>query len=816
MVNSIKKTSVKRVNMFKDKLMAGKENKKLILGVLLTFIVCMGSAILALDYPNPGHPANEIGPGTFNASGVSDALWYFPALLYTEYLKVYDSHNPSFVVTGNTSLGDDSSDKTTVKGDLDVSGKTTITGPLEDWSLIVNGGAMAIKGIAKGDTFNSWGALGFLVEPPEGGAGVFGSAGDSSDYSGYFMGGQGVKIKGDLDVSGNICLDSCRSTWPSGGGGCCSLLDTLNNNSDASGFTGTTTLGGDLDVSGNTQLGDSSSDKTTVKGNLDVSEDLEVSRDAQFGGDLSGDRNLIVATDWASVAGKHAVVFGYDSASTADYTVALGRSTASGDYGLATGIYTEAGYGAISAGYHTKALGAESIAAGEYTKATGSSSFVFGTGAGGYPINYLENNVDNSFMVGFNDNPTLVVDENEAKIEGDLNVSGNTQLGDSSSDKTTVKGNLDVSEDLEVSRDAQFGGDLSGDRNLIVATDWASVAGKHAVVFGYDSASTADYTVALGRSTASGDYGLATGIYTEAGYGAISAGYHTKALGAESIAAGEYTKATGSSSFVFGTGAGGYPINYLENNVDNSFMVGFNDNPTLVVDENEAKIEGDLNVSGKAKIGTTGTDTGGILQIKGTTDVGHGLYVGDMGAGYGIGAASHFNAIHGSVKPDYGTLSWAVRGTVLSGGTGSANSGAIKGESLVSDAYSGFFTGGKGVKIEGDLEVTGSKNAVINTSKGERKMSAVEAPTVNFVTSGSSQLINGEVEVKIKPLFLETINTEAGYQVLLTPTDNCQLYVSDKNTDNFVVKSSSGKKDCTFDWFLYGVRKGYEDWYMEK
>jgi len=103
-----------------------------------------------------------------------------------------------------------------------MSGKLTITGPTDEWNLVVNGGQAGIKGSAKGDQWNTWGALGWLMEPPEGGVGVYGFAGDSNDYSGYFKGGKGVKIEGNLEVTGN------------------------------------------------TQLGDSSSDKTTVKGDLDV------------------------------------------------------------------------------------------------------------------------------------------------------------------------------------------------------------------------------------------------------------------------------------------------------------------------------------------------------------------------------------------------------------------------------------------------------------------------------------------------------------------------------------------------------------------
>jgi hypothetical protein len=115
-----------------------------------------------------------------------------------------------------------------------------------------------------------------------------------------------------------------------------------------------------------------------------------------------------------------------------------------------------------------------------------------------------------------------------------------------------------------------------------------------------------------------------------------------------------------------------------------------------------------------------------------------------------------------------------------------------------------------------NLEVTGSKSAVVNTSQGMRRMYAVEAPTVNFVTSGSGELKNGKAEIKIEPLFLETINTSTGYQVLISPTDECSLYISEKRKDSFVVKKFSGKDNCTFDWFLFGVRKNYEDKYMEQ
>jgi hypothetical protein len=117
--------------------------------------------------------------------------------------------------------------------------------------------------------------------------------------------------------------------------------------------------------------------------------------------------------------------------------------------------------------------------------------------------------------------------------------------------------------------------------------------------------------------------------------------------------------------------------------------------------------------------------------------------------------------------------------------------------------------------VDGDLTVVGVKNAKIITLEGERRMAAIEAPTVNFITSGSSQLSNGEARINIEPLFLETISANHGYQILLTPRHDCDLYVAQKGNDFFVIKRFEGMEDCPFHWMLYAQRKGYEDWYLE-
>ncbi|MCD6148717.1 hypothetical protein J7J18_05050, partial [bacterium] len=206
------------------------------------------------------------------------------------------------------------------------------------------------------------------------------------------------------------------------------------------------------------------------------------------------------------------------------------------------------------------------------------------------------------------------------------------------------------------------------------------------------------------------------------------------------------------------------------------------------------EVGGDLNVSGNTQLGDSSSDK---TTVKGDLHLDKGGYIfDDYDSDVDIGEQL---TVHGDIVTPNDIY---VGGSIY--------------PEMSPPVHVGSNEAPCGLKVWGDLTVTGNKNAVVNTSQGQRKMSAVEAPTVNFVTAGSSQLVNDEVMVKIEPLFLETINTSVGYKILLTPTDNCQLYVSDKSEDSFVVKLSSGKENCTFDWFLYGVRKGYENWYMEK
>ena len=126
--------------------MVSKENKKLIFGIILAALVFLSYQVIAsymtnpvdssLKYPNPGHYPGEIGPGTFNSSNSANPYWSFPdssgdrftgleirngSGQFYKTLQVFNN----FYTYANTYLGNDSSDKTTVKGNLEVSGKGT-------------------------------------------------------------------------------------------------------------------------------------------------------------------------------------------------------------------------------------------------------------------------------------------------------------------------------------------------------------------------------------------------------------------------------------------------------------------------------------------------------------------------------------------------------------------------------------------------------------------------------------------------------------------------------------------------------------------
>lgn len=131
---------------------------------------------------------------------------------------------------------------------------------------------------------------------------------------------------------------------------------------------------------------------------------------------------------------------------------------------------------------------------------------------------------------------------------------------------------------------------------------------------------------------------------------------------------------------------------------------------------------------------------------------------------------------------------------------------------LIASDLAAFY---KGVIIQGDLSVTGSKNRIVETTKGLVKMNAVESSIAIFEDFGTSQINeNGECTIYFDPLFMETVNTSDDYYCFLTPydTSNAHLVISQKSQEFFNVKGNPGLK---FDWRVTVKQKGYENVRME-
>jgi len=116
-----------------------------------------------------------------------------------------------------------------------------------------------------------------------------------------------------------------------------------------------------------------------------------------------------------------------------------------------------------------------------------------------------------------------------------------------------------------------------------------------------------------------------------------------------------------------------------------------------------------------------------------------------------------------------------------------------------------------GLKVYGTFEATGSKSSVVQTSRGEERLYAIETPDVEFMASGRASLVNGEAQVGFERLFQEAISSDIPLKIILTPKGGWSgLYVTDQSFSGFSVMTGAGEENIEFDWLAIGRRKGYE------
>lgn len=114
---------------------------------------------------------------------------------------------------------------------------------------------------------------------------------------------------------------------------------------------------------------------------------------------------------------------------------------------------------------------------------------------------------------------------------------------------------------------------------------------------------------------------------------------------------------------------------------------------------------------------------------------------------------------------------------------------------------------------DGGFIAMGPKSAVVETASfGKRLLYAMESPQNWFEDFGKARLVKGQANVRLDPIFLETVNTMDDYHVFLTARGNCKgLYVANQTSTSFeVMELQHGKSDIAFDYRIVAKRKGYE------
>lgn len=197
------------------------------------------------------------------------------------------------------------------------------------------------------------------------------------------------------------------------------------------------------------------------------------------------------------------------------------------------------------------------------------------------------------------------------------------------------------------------------------------------------------------------------------------------------------------------------------------------------------------------KAATTGARTTAFTRAEGGADAtglsAHGETVvgGGDGDAYGVRATA--------VDAQDGTERTGVHGTAF-GEPGVGVKGTTTGRRFSFGVFS-----------EGELGATGRKSFVQPHPKDASrviKFVCLEGNESGTYFRGTARLVNGTAEIAI-PEEWKLVTEEEGITVQLTPTGSLSvLYVAHQSRDKIVVK---GLVDCTFNYFVNGVRRGFAD-----
>lgn len=113
------------------------------------------------------------------------------------------------------------------------------------------------------------------------------------------------------------------------------------------------------------------------------------------------------------------------------------------------------------------------------------------------------------------------------------------------------------------------------------------------------------------------------------------------------------------------------------------------------------------------------------------------------------------------------------------------------------------------IKLQGDLEVRGTKSRVARTENfSDRLLYCYETPTPMFGDLGCGKTNDrGIAIVDIDPAFSETINSGIEYQVFLQKEGDGDIWVAEKEESYFTVR---GTPNLKFSWEVKCIQKSFE------
>ncbi len=212
--------------------------------------------------------------------------------------------------------------------------------------------------------------------------------------------------------------------------------------------------------------------------------------------------------------------------------------------------------------------------------------------------------------------------------------------------------------------------------------------------------------------------------------------------------------------------------------------------------------------------GVYGSATGLGSGVRGSNDTNTGYGVkGDNSAAGGIGIYGLSSATSGNGCGVFGEskslLNYIPNAGVhgkSAGGAGVYGEGGNIGCGVYGQGYIGVY-------CDGPFIATGTKNAIVPTSQGQRNLYCQESPEVWFEDFGEGQLADGRARINLDQLFLETvtINDKNPLKVFIQLNDDCNgVYVQRQATGFEVKELRAGTSNARFTYLVVAKRKGLE------